>query len=96
MLEDVNRAKIVITNYHAFKLRERIDLSKGGRQLLQGGCGEEPDTQETEGQMIQRVMRDLMGMKNILVMNDEAHHRLVPRCSQPCCWVSSLKARPYP
>jgi hypothetical protein len=32
MLEDVKRAKIVITNYHAFKLRERIDLSKGGRQ----------------------------------------------------------------
>jgi type III restriction enzyme len=74
MLEDVNRAKIVITNYHAFKLRERIDLSKGGRHLLQGRCGEELNTQETEGQMIQRVMPDLMGMKNILVMNDEAHH----------------------
>jgi type III restriction enzyme len=74
MREDVNRAKIIITNYHAFKLRERIDLSKGGRQLLQGRRGEELDTQETEGQMIQRVMPDLMGMKNILVMNDEAHH----------------------
>ena len=36
MLDDVYRAKIVITNYHAFKLRERIDLSKGGRSLLQG------------------------------------------------------------
>src|ERR1700732_555100 len=96
MIEEVNRAKIVITNYHAFKLRERIDLSKGGRQLLQGRRGDDPDMQETEGQMIQRVMPDLMGMKNILVMNDEAHHRLVPRCSQPCCWVSSLKARPYP
>ena len=24
--------------------------------------------------MIQRVMPDLMGMKNILVINDEAHH----------------------
>ena len=36
MLEDVNRAKIVITNYHAFKLRERIEISKGGRSLLQG------------------------------------------------------------
>ena len=24
--------------------------------------------------MIQRVMPDLMGMKNILVLNDEAHH----------------------
>jgi type III restriction enzyme len=74
MLDDADRAKIVITNYHAFKLRERIDLSKGGRQLLQGRVGEELNTQETEGQTLQRVMPDLMGMKNILVMNDEAHH----------------------
>ncbi|MGB7987989.1 MAG: DEAD/DEAH box helicase family protein [Candidatus Methylophosphatis roskildensis] len=74
MLDDVNRAKIVITNYHAFKLRERIELSKGGRQLLQGRTGEVPKTLETEGQMLQRVMPDLMGMKNILVINDEAHH----------------------
>jgi type III restriction enzyme len=74
MLEDVNHAKIVITNYHAFKLRERIDLSAGGRALLQGRGGDELNTLETEGQMIQRVMPDLMGMKNILVINDEAHH----------------------
>jgi type III restriction enzyme len=74
MLDDVNRAKIVITNYHAFKLRERVELSKGGRQLLQGRGGEELNTLETEGQMIQRVMPDLMGMKDILAINDEAHH----------------------
>ncbi len=74
MLDDIKRAKIVITNYHAFKLRERVEISKGGRQLLQGRNGEELETQETEGQMIQRVMPDLMGMKNILVLNDEAHH----------------------
>jgi type III restriction enzyme len=74
MLDDVNRAKIVITNYHAFKLRERIELSKGGRQLLQGRAGEDLNTLETEGQMLQRVMPDLMGMKNILAINDEAHH----------------------
>jgi type III restriction enzyme len=74
MVEDVKRAKIVITNYHAFKLRERIELSKGGRQLLQGRRGEALDTLETEGQMIQRVMPDLMGMKNIMALNDEAHH----------------------
>ena len=74
MLDDVNRAKIVITNYHAFKLRERIELSKGGRQLLTGRTGDELQTEETEGQMIQRVMPDLMGLKNILVLNDEAHH----------------------
>ncbi|WP_316164549.1 MULTISPECIES: BPTD_3080 family restriction endonuclease [unclassified Bradyrhizobium] len=74
MLDDLNRAKIVITNYHAFKLRERVELSKGGRQLLQGRTGDELNTLETEGQMIQRVMGELMGLKNIMVINDEAHH----------------------
>jgi type III restriction enzyme len=73
MLADLERTKIVITNYHAFKLRERIDLSKGGRSLLQGR-GEALNTLETEGQMLQRVIPDLMGMKNIMVLNDEAHH----------------------
>ncbi len=74
MLADIAHAKIVITNYHGFKRRERIELSKGGRQLLQGRGGDPLDTLETEGQMLQRVMPDLMGMKNILVLNDEAHH----------------------
>jgi len=74
MLEDVNRAKIVITNYHAFKLRERIVISAGGRSLLKGKSGEDLNTLETEGQMLQRVMPDLMGLKNIIVLNDEAHH----------------------
>lgn len=73
MLSDLDRAKIVITNYHAFKLREKVDISKGGRSLLRGR-GEELNTIETEGQMLQRVMPDLMGLKNILVLNDEAHH----------------------
>jgi len=74
MLEDVNRAKIVITNYHAFKRRERVEISAGGRALLKGRGGEDLHTLETEGQMLQRVMPDLMGLKNILVLNDEAHH----------------------
>src|SRR5881397_1083838 len=73
LLEEIAKSKIVITNYHAFKLRERIELSKGGRSLLQGR-GEELQTLETEGQMLQRVMPELMGMKNMLVLNDEAHH----------------------
>src|SRR6266850_4169859 len=74
MLDDINRAKIVITNYHAFKRRERVELSKGGRALLQGRVGDELDTLESEGQMLQRVMPELMGLKSILVLNDEAHH----------------------
>lgn len=74
MLPDLDRAKVVITNYHAFKRRERVELSKGGRLLLQGRGGDELDTLETEGQMLQRVMPDLMGLGNIMVINDEAHH----------------------
>src|SRR5215510_6038311 len=73
MLGDLERAKIVITNYHAFKLRERLEISRGGRAPLQGR-GEALHTLETEGQMLQRVMPELMGLKNLLVINDEAHH----------------------
>jgi type III restriction enzyme len=72
-LPDIARAKIVITNYHAFKLRERVEISKGGRALLQGR-GDSLNTSETEGQMLQRVMPELMGMKGIFIINDEAHH----------------------
>jgi len=74
MLLDISRARIVITNYHAFKLRDRMDLSTGNRALLEGRRGATLKTLETEGQMLQRVMPELMGIKNILVMNDEGHH----------------------
>ena len=73
MLGDLDRAKIVITNYHAFMRRETLAISRGGRSLLEGR-GREISTRETTGQMFQRVMPDLMGMKNILALNDEAHH----------------------
>lgn len=73
LIPELGKAKIVITNYHAFKLRERMPLSKSGRSLLQGR-GEELNTLETKGQMLQRVMPELMGMKNILAINDEGHH----------------------
>jgi len=57
MAADLGRAKIVITNYHAFKLRETFDAAKGTRAALEGH-GEALNTLETEGQMIQRVMGD--------------------------------------
>ena len=75
MLGDLGRARIVITNYHAFRRRETVALSKGGRALLEGrdpGFGVR--SLESEGQMLRRVMPELMGMKNVLVLNDEAHH----------------------
>ena len=73
MLRELDKAKIVITNYHAFQLRETLDLAKGNRALLQGR-GPDIASRETEGQMLARVMPELMTMKGILVLNDEAHH----------------------
>ena len=73
MLSDLDRAKIVITNFHAFKRRETMEVSKGGRALLQGR-GPDLRSLESEGQMLQRVMPELMGMRNVLALNDEAHH----------------------
>ena len=78
MLDDINKAKIVITNFHAFQLREVMDTNKVGKSLLQGR-GEALITQETEGQMIRRVAEELMGFKNIVVINDEAHHCYLER-----------------
>ncbi|MCB1154175.1 DEAD/DEAH box helicase family protein, partial [bacterium] len=73
MLDDVKKAKIVITNYHAMQLKETLDVNKVGRSLLQGR--HEPIlTKETEGQMVRRVAEELMGLKNVVVINDEAHH----------------------
>lgn len=83
MLADIDRAKIVITNYHAFKLRERLEIAKGTRTALEGWRGEKLQTLETDGQMLQRVMPELMGMKNIVVLNDEAHHCYRERVADP-------------
>ena len=74
MLRDIYKAKIVIANYHAFIRRERLNVARAGRRLLQGRRGGELDTMETEGQMLRRVMPDLMGMRHILALNDEGHH----------------------
>lgn len=74
LLREVERAKIVITNFQALKRRETLEISKGGRALLQGRGGAPIQTLETEGQMLQRVAPELMGLKNILAINDEGHH----------------------
>ncbi|MBC7283906.1 DEAD/DEAH box helicase family protein [Hoeflea sp.] len=73
MLPEIGKAKVVITNYHAFKRRETMGVSKVGKALLQGR-GDAPVTVETEGQMLQRACGDLMALKNVVVINDEAHH----------------------
>ena len=73
LLADIAKAKIVITNYHAFRKREIMEVSKVGRALLQGR-GEAPITVETEGAMLERACGASVTLKNVVVINDEAHH----------------------
>ena len=73
MMPDLARAKIVITNYHVFGLRETFQAAKVTRDALEGH-GDRLSTTETEGQMLQRAVGDLVSQRNVIVINDEAHH----------------------
>jgi len=72
LMDELNKARILITNFHAFKLRERNGAGKLTKAILSQG-GESPFT-ETPDQMVRRVCRELGTKKNIIVINDEAHH----------------------
>ena len=76
MLDAVRQAEVVITNYHAFRLRERESISKGTRAFLQGRGEDAPRTTETPGQMLSRVMPKLLARKKngVFALNDEGHH----------------------
>ncbi|MCC6437902.1 MAG: DEAD/DEAH box helicase family protein, partial [Acidimicrobiales bacterium] len=68
---DLGRAKIVITNFHAFHLREKVKAPKLTKEL----AGQQPGVfTETPDQMVRRVARELGTKRNIVVINDEAHH----------------------
>src|SRR2546426_2825107 len=72
LLERLERAKIVITNYHAFLQRERGDAARLTKKLL--GSDKTGAFTETPDQVVQRVCRELGNKKGIVVLNDEAHH----------------------
>jgi type III restriction enzyme len=73
LLPELDKAKIVITNFHTFKLREHTTAGKLTKSILTQDQQESPFT-ETPDQMVRRVCRDLGNKKNIVVLNDEAHH----------------------
>ena len=73
MVADVRRARIIVANYHAFKHREVLQVSKHTKRVIEGR-GAKMRTTETDGQMLQRVCAELLGRRNVVVINDEAHH----------------------
>jgi type III restriction enzyme len=74
--DQLGQAKIIITNYHAFQLREKVAAGKITKSIL---TAQQPDSRpspftETPDQMVRRVCRELSTKKHIIVLNDEAHH----------------------
>lgn len=71
LLEELHKAKIIITNFHAFKLREKSDAARLTKKILSTKTGA---FTETPDEMVRRVCRELGSKKNIIVINDESHH----------------------
>ncbi len=72
MMEQLGKAKIIITNFHTFLQHEKVKTAKLTKKIV---AGENSDAfQETPDQMVRRVCRELGNKKNIVVINDEAHH----------------------
>jgi type III restriction enzyme len=73
LMEKLGQAKILITNFHTFKQRELSDAARLTKAVLAAG-GVTGAFTETPDQMVRRVCRELGSKKNIIVLNDEAHH----------------------
>nr|MBA2289866.1 DEAD/DEAH box helicase family protein [Chloroflexia bacterium] len=71
-LEQLQQANIVIKNFHAFQLREKTKATKLTKDIL--GNGQQGVFTESPDEMVRRVCRELGTKKNIVVLNDEAHH----------------------
>lgn len=68
---------------HQFKLREQVDIAKDACSALEGWWAEKLQTTAAHGQMIQPVMRELMGFKSIAVLGEQANHCHRERVADP-------------
>ncbi len=76
-LDRLQAATILITNYHAFIRREKIEAASLTKKVLAGG-EDDGRFRETAPEMVRRVCRVFGNAKNIVVINDEAHHCYAP------------------
>ena len=72
LVERLTQARVVVTNFHGFLPRERADAARLTKALLSRGAA--GAFAESPAEIVRRVCRDLGGRKNIVVINDEAHH----------------------
>ena len=74
-LDRLQAATVLVTNFHAFLRREKIQVAGLDRKVLAGRDDDADDPfKETPAEMVRRVCRVFGNAKNIVVLNDEAHH----------------------
>ncbi|MGD0248071.1 MAG: DEAD/DEAH box helicase family protein, partial [Candidatus Limnocylindrales bacterium] len=73
-LQALQAARIEITNFHTFLRRDTLDAASLTKKVLAGPDGDLDRFKETPEQMVRRVCRTLGNKRNIVVINDEAHH----------------------
>jgi len=78
-LRDLQQAKVLITNFHHFIRRETLQAASLTKKVLAGPEGGTDRFKETPGEMVRRVCREFGAKRNIVVLNDEAHHCYQPR-----------------
>lgn len=78
----LDHARIVITNYHSFQLKDAKEIrnvARNTRLLLKGDRKQDP-FKETPQAMVSRVLRAMGADKQqIMIFNDEAHHCYVDK-----------------
>lgn len=76
--DELGRAKVVITNFHSLLQREKDVAARLTKEILRRDRPDNP-FRETPDQMVRRVCRELGNKRNIVVLNDEAHHCYRPK-----------------
>ncbi|MBI3466196.1 MAG: DEAD/DEAH box helicase family protein, partial [Planctomycetes bacterium] len=66
LFDELGKAKIIVTNFHAFKRREKVKAAKLTKELLKQG--DESAFTESEAEMARRVTRGLGNKKNVIVI----------------------------
>jgi type III restriction enzyme len=77
-LDRLQAATIEITNYHAFIRREKLEAASLTKKVLAGPEGDTERFKETPAEMVRRMAKAFGTARDIVVLNDEAHHCYTP------------------
>jgi type III restriction enzyme len=94
-MEELQRAVVEITNYHAFLQRDKVEAARLTKAILTRGS-DGSALRETPEEVARRVCRAFGAKRGVVVINDEAHHCYrhkleVETNSQPQCEVRGLR-----